>query len=530
MKGSTIVFIALLICLFLFANYKTGYILSYDEARHAVQGHFLYDYLRTILSGDIMSLKTFLGYYQQRGYNIGWNALYDPPAHALAQAITFMIFGASTYTSRLATLLIICFGSFLLFFISRKILKNVWLAIAAVFLYLLYPYAFEFSRESIPDMAAALLMVGWFYFFFYREPKYFSFVLSRRLRLRINLFDLVSAIFLTSATLMKYQNLIFASLFMAIYTIILFVTRWDKDFFSTLKSSGAWSIVKRYTLIVLVFLLLGGWWLKFSLIDSGMFQRVFFEGMQRQTTGDVFFYFKELAFTTFFAVFLAVVPFVMPKSRSYFKDNWHVLLFILVTLGFATFFISNQKIRYMIAAVPFIFIFMVQGLSELTLLLKRFYPYAFTSLVVLLLVPFVLKDIAIMDSRVKEYGSLNSEVVDFIKSIPDPKLLVYPKGGGKRSVNYTATPDLFAFEAMTAKKDFNPKNMRQLVEIDFWDGGIENNPAAYFTWLNQTQLPTYVFVYRYEPDSTLLQATTLVLPTLGYTTKNLTYFIVFQRK
>lgn len=532
-----IAFLLLLLLYFIFLNYKINYLMGYDEARHAVQGHFFYDYFRTILSRDVMSLGTFLSLYMQRGYNIGWNALYDPPLHAIAQALTFIFLGASAYTARLATMLIVLAGSFLVYLFALRVLKSKLLAVTVVFLYLLCPLVYEFARESRPDAASSFLMVGWFYFFF-KPGRYFSLVFSRRLKLRLGLNIMASALFLTGATLMRYQNLIFSTLFIAVYFCLLVA----KDFRTRVGfwDSRALGIFRDYAVVMIIFLLLGGWWLKFSLIDNNMLQRVFFEGMQRQTGTNHFFYLAETAKMTYFAALFAFVPIIgwlRNRRDSFLSQNWQLLLFVLVSFIFATFFITNQQLRYMIAALPFLFVLIVQGIYEaasfLHQLIRAIEPRYFSVAIALVFaVLYVMHDRNLADRKLFESGMENSEIRDFIMSAQDPKLLVYIKGGGVRSVNYMNTPDLFVFRAMTARRESDPNRMKQLVDMKFWEGDLEYNTAAYIQWLNQTSsnIPTYVFVFRYEPESPLLGAMSRLLPAIGFASKNLTYYTVFERK
>jgi 4-amino-4-deoxy-L-arabinose transferase-like glycosyltransferase len=534
--------VVLLLAFFLLMNYKIGYTLGYDESRHATQGHFFYDYLRTVLSGDFVSLRTFLDEYMKVGYNIGWPALIDPPAHAITQALIFMLVGASSYAVRLATMLLVIAGAFLLYFFAGRIFNSRYLAFVTVCLFLFYPYVFEYSRESIPDIATSFLMVGWFYYFFYKPGRYVSFVIARGTKIKLNLHLLIAAIFLAAATLMKYQNMIFAVLFVAIYVLVLCFRQWrlDRSLANAIVNSGSWKIIKQFFIVGVIFLLLGGWWLKFSLYDFGMFNRVFFEGMQRGAASkDYFFYVTETAKTTYFLLLFAIVPLLLwiRDRSSFLAQHWNLLLFMVVVYTFATFFISNQKIRYMIAGIPFLFMLIVQGINEFAMIvssrLKHIKPaYLVAAITLAFLLPFAWQDVQVANARMTDYGKYNTEVLDYIKAMPDPKLLVYPKGGGQRSVNYYATPDLFSFEAMVARKEFNPKNMHHLVDIRFWDGDLENNPQPYFKWLNATssQVQTAVFIFRYEPDSSLLPAMSRELPAMGFVPRNLTYFTVFEKK
>lgn len=509
MKRQYILFIVLLIAYLTFININLNYVLGYDESRHAVQGHFFYDYFRTLLSGRFVGVSQFLEEYSHTGYNIGWSALFDPPAHAIVQGLLFFI-NDSYIFARLATEVFVVGGAVIFYLLCLKVFEKKWLAIPTVFLYLMMPYVFTYSRESMLMVPISMLMVGWYYFTFHNNTKW-SWV--------------VAGLFLAGATLMKYNNIIYAGAFVAAYALIIMAVR--KDW----KDGHAWATALKSLVAAVIVFVLGAWWLKLQ-YDTGMLQRVWYEGAIRSEGVDRLFYVKSLFTLTYGFILLILVPLArLKRPGSWIQKNWRLGLFALTTTLIASSLITNLKIRYMIAAVPFFFIFIVQGAYELGNHIRL--QTHLVALVLLLgaLLVFSVKDAGIVVARPQDYGRYNTELIDTLSAIPDPKLLSYIKGGGARSVNYYDTPDYFAFQAMTFKNGFDPLKAAQFVDIQFWEGNLEYKYAEYLAFLNNTAttIPVIITLFRHEPNCTLYRTFGPLLEQSGFSTLNITYYTLYAK-
>ena len=345
--NKNIYFWLLIVFLILFASsqiiLKSNLTLGWDEGRHANSAHIWYDYYKTLLSGDFKSYKTFLNEYEQKGYNVKWYGLFDPPFQGMYTGLWFLIFGDSVVTARLSILILVCALSFVLYFLANKILKEEKLALAVVVLYLLSSPMNEFSNEVILEPLISLFFVGFIFFTFYRKKSNWDY--------------LWGGLFLTFATLMKYHTIIFTTAFIAVFLIYWVI----KKKYKTIKK-----YVIVYALQGVLYCALAGWWMYYSLIQNNVWQRTLEEGAGRArewTFTYLTFYFRDTWPATWGLVLFAFVPLFFKEGREFLKENLRLILCILTIYIIATALISNQQLRYAIPLLPLLYIIIIKGID-----------------------------------------------------------------------------------------------------------------------------------------------------------------------
>ncbi|MCK4589182.1 MAG: hypothetical protein KAT77_01980 [Nanoarchaeota archaeon] len=528
-----LIFLIIFIVFFLiFTNYRIHETQGWDESRHAVQGHLFYDYFKTSLSGDFMSFRTFIGLYQEKGYNAGW-FMFDPPFHAIVQGLIFTFLGASPVTASLATELFMVIGAFLLYFLSLKILHKKYLALGVVILYLLNPVVVKMGGLSMLAVPISFMMVGWYYFTFHREGKKLSIRFSENIKLVLSLNVFIGALFLTAATLMKYQSLIYVAIFYFLYVLYLWVK--DRKFpVYTLQSVIMQGII---------FFLISIWWIKFSLFDYGMLNKIL--GLDVVGASSQWFSFSYLAsflidtltYTQYIVLFTLPPLFLwfLKRRESFLSKNARLFILIFSIYLVATFLLTIRHFRYMIHAVPFIFILVVKGVDDVSNFIKtKFnFKYLFFILLAILVALSGFLSFNLMKNQIQGYGIYNTELVEYMASIPNPKYLINFDGDMKSGAGYYYNPDLFIFEAMMVNDKIgihNPKFMQQHVQYVRYN--MVQDYSQFANQLSQTsqQIKTIVIIFKNSnPNLFDLVEMDKALIEKEFEKKELTWYYVYEK-
>ena len=564
-----IMFILFMIGYLLLLNHNNIFVLQWDEARHSVQGHLFYDYFRTLLSGEFLSFTEFVSAYGEKGimpgmgYNIGWYAWFDPPAHAIAQAIVFFIFGPSVWSARFATHLLILFLSPFMYLLATKILGSRKLGLAATIIFFLSYLILYFGRLVILEVPIALLMAGWFYLLFYGTSKTYVIKFTKSIKLRFRWHVFWSALCLTGATMMKYQSLIFAGAFMAVYILFLILQDLKKekikqanDIIPVVLKSEGWSLGWMFVFQVAVIFLIGGLWMKASLLDAGMLERMAYEGMgrQRQWSPDYIFSFFIQTFTQTRIAYpfdpqlpppqlkyiipsiawFALIPlFGIHKKNSFIRKNPRLLILLATIYLISTFMITNRQLRYMLHAIPFLAILITQGAYTFASYLeKKRIPYAFTILMIAFIGVSAYTGISLQKMEIANYGVYSDELVRYMKGIDDPKMLLNIKNKvGPEETGYYYNPDLFIFEAMLSNRQHNARTMTQYASYIPWVS-IESDHEEFLSQVSlfDDQLKTVVIAFKHDAGGeNMVAPLTKKLLEEGFHATELEWYLVFEK-
>ncbi len=544
-------YVVLFLILYLALAFHTfNFELEYDEARHAAQGYFFYDYFKTLLGGSFISVPDFLVSYAEKGYNIGWLALYDPPFHGILQGLVYLVLGSNAFSARSATMLLSLIGAIFLYKISKEMLKDRFQAYMTVAFYLVMPFGFFYFRKSLLPLPISLMMMGWYYFFFYKKPKNLVIGIGAyKISIDINL--MISALFLTAATLMKYQSMIFAAAFIAAYSIYLLVKEMRAGKVSSLASMRrleSVSILMRFFISCLVFLILGAWWIKLSLLDYGLWQRVLFEGTERSREYNLafftFFFQETFRVTLYFASF-ALIPIISylskfknggERQKTFLSKNMREFIFMALIYVVATILISNKQLRYMVHALPFVFIFSVRGVADVSNFIGRkirIKPImAFCVISALFMTAFVIKDIQDMRDDFDAKGYESNELTEYLQAKGLSRYVLNIKASGAmHEAHYSFTPDLFILDAMRANKEHDPSNFRQLAETVYWSA-VKPQYKEYLAKLDtmSKQIPLIIVLFKYDLENDIMvEPVGTELKNLGFEETELTYYKVYEK-
>ena len=509
----------LIVFLILFASsqiiLKSNLTLGWDEGRHANSAHIWYDYYKTLLSGDFKSYKTFLNEYEQKGYNVKWYGLFDPPFQGMYTGLWFLILGDSVVIARLSILILVCALSFLLYFLANKILKEEKLALAVTVLYLLSSPMWEYSNEVILEPIISLFFVGWIYFTFYREKGSWDILLG--------------GLCLTAASLMKYHTLIFAVGF-----IIVLLIYW------TIKKE--YQTIKKYFMVYalqgVLYVAFAGWWMYYSLIQNNVWQRMLEEGAGRArewTFTYLTFYFRDTWPATWGLVLFVFVPLFFKEGREFLKKNLRLVLCILIIYIIATALISNQQLRYAIHLLPLLYIIIIKGIDlygkwidNIEVIKMKISFWILFILIIIMCSVFDYKDT--INRKVNMNGYQDYELLDYMKKVPEPKLLVNLKTPADiDTTGYYYNPDQFIFLTMMANKESNPILMKQYsYYIDL--KGIED-PKPVINSIEEFPANKAIVIFKYERVGYegMIAKIEPILQELNYTKKELKWWFVYQK-
>lgn len=494
--GFLIVYLLWIICM------TNGIMMSWDGSANAIQSHIYYDFIKGCVSGNGCSWSNFAAEYSKIiPSHFGFFTSIDPPGYSIVQAFLFLLFGSSYFIAMYTTVAITVLLAPLLYLLSKKILNSSTWAILVVVLYLLSAIAIDLVPMVIVDIPVSLIMVGWFYFTFYRDRKDSYFLLGGNKYL-FNRNWVYGALFLTWAGLIRYQNMIFYAVFMSAYFIYLLIKKqnWKELIFIGVIQSG-------------IFLVLAGPWLWY-MFSSGIWERVLFEGAGRGrewSISQMIFYFKEIFPKTCYLAVLAFIPLI--KDKQWSKSNARLIIMVLSLLITATFLISNQQLRYVIFVVPLIYIFIVKGIS-----LFKWKPV----LIFLVISLSIISGVIDIHEKREIYGTQDYEVLNRLASVPEPKAMFYIHPPKNLSSGLYANPDNWLFGLQT-----NGLSEYQMAQYIYWSS-IEPDPAAFFDYLTpiseQAHLSITIPKYRAmnaQVDALLLER--------NYTRIELEWYYVYEK-
>ena len=536
-KKENLLFILFILLYLIFVNYQINSELGYDESRHTAQGHFFYDYFRTILSSGYLPMQEFLQAYMEKGYNIGWLVLYDPPFHAIVQAMVFMFGGVSAFTARFATEILSIIGAFLLFALSKKVLKNKFQAFAVVALWYMSGFGIEYSRQSFLPMAIQSMMIGWFYYTFYKKGKVFNLRFSNFvLRFKTNI--LIGGLFLTAATLMKYQSLIFASAFMAVYILY--------RLYRHIREEGSWKdgetleLTLDYGMQCAAVFVIGVGWMRLSLWDYQMYGKVIWAGVTIDRVYSVkfftFFFTETLRIFWYVSIF-ALVPmigWIRNRKDSWLSRHMDIFLYVIVIYIVATFLISNKQIRYMVHALPLFSIIMVKGIADVSEFVSRKvrFKHVFAVVIVVILFLYAYLGVGVMQKITLRNGIENYELIDFLREKPDPKYVINVKASGNLSAYYF-NPDLFVHNTMRARKNNepDPRKFQQWSQTLYWSG-VKQDVGKFIQDMAELskQVDTYIVLFKFDaPHDIMVEPLGAALESDNFTMTETSYYKIYQK-
>lgn len=551
-----IMLIIFLVLFFIFMNVNNNQEMLFDEAVRATQGAFFHDYYKTILNDGPTDFNDFFNEYQAR-YSIGWGVVYPAPAHALLQGIIFLFMGGiNAWGAKLATQIFAIIGIIFMYSVATKVFKSRLMGLTSAVFMALSPFNFEYSRIGMHTIAIMSLNLAWFYFMFYHKGKKYTINLSK-LKIIIRTSAIWAGIFLAIATLMKYQTVVFAVIFGAVYGLYIIIRQIRKekisnyeDVLKAIKESGAYTLIWDYIIAGIIFFILGWWWIKFSLIDHGMLEKIKYEGLGRvtwqqngwqyplnQLTKFLHIPLEFLALNTFVWLF-AIIPFVArytwKKKDTFLKENSNMIIYVITIYLFFTYIMAHHELRYAVHIFPMVAIFAIKGikdLSELVLKNKKQSNIIFFTAIIVILGFFIIKDYQKTVYFIDTFGAEVNDVPEYILSKPDPKFIINIKGDGMRTTNYYYSPELYVFKFMANKGEYNPKRINHQYAYTYWTQ-LEPNDAylGFVEQLDQTstQAPVYVFMFEHEPD-TKIEKMGSALIEKGFKLKEVPYFKIYEK-
>lgn len=488
---------------------------QWDEGRHSVASHVYLEYIETIISDGYISWGDFAETYEQHMPGaFGWYTGFDPPAYHIFQSLFFLVFGAGYLTSRLTTGALILLGAPVLFLLSSKILKSKTLGVMTVSFYLLSPISIWYSPMTILAIPISFSMVAWYYFTFHRESKYFTLKYGDK-KLKINRNYIYGGFFLSIATMMKYQAMIFYAGFWVAYFIYLIATK---------KNAEAKELFIIGIVQSIIFFLVCGLWVKY-IFTSGVWKRIWYEGSGKERTASIFFYFIDTFKQTLYLAIFSFIPLLFKKGRRFYKKNARLVIWILSVLFIGTILIKNMQLRYLIHFVPFLFILIVRGLNDLC----RWMGHKDISRVILatgITALLVFSAYGQLTETKERYGVQNYELMEYQDKISDPKLLLYIHTPKNLSTGYYPNPDEWMFGTQITNKEHNPEKMGQFMKYIYWSTA-KSNPDALISSIDEwnTQIPTYVIVPKYRTATKIIDG-----KLSDYNKDELTWYNVYWRK
>jgi len=399
-----------------------------DEGRHATQSLLFKEYF----TSGTLSFSEFLNDFSERFYGVGWYALYDPPAHAIIQAITFLVAKPSVASARFLTYLFVFIGGIILYLFSVRLFHNTKDALLSTALFLLLPTVFIFAGQNYLVFPKMALTIAFFYSFIYAQG---------RARL------VLCTIFLALTTMMKYQSIIYMGVFLVVYLSI-----HKKQPFS----DKPWKEEVRFCFFLLFFTaLLIFPWAKFSLLDRGYKDILLYTGVtgpfREPFLHGYAFFARQVVIETLGVALLLVIPLWrwIANKKPDDKRMAILLLYVLSTIVVASIVLANQYLRMIIKIFPFVAILSVHAWRQVSE--KRWYVPA----IVLVLIVLLAYDINMMNEQIPLWGSHNPQLEEFFKVQRDPYLVVIPKGFGISSrpePGYYLSSDQIVFTALNSGK------------------------------------------------------------------------------
>lgn len=557
----TVALAVFMLLFFIFMNLNNHQEMMFDEAVRATQGAFFYDYFKTVLSDGFIPFSDFFDVYNQK-YSIGWGVVYPAPAHAILQAVIFLFMGGiSAWGAKLATQIFALAGIVFMYLLSSKVFKSRLMGLISSVFIALSPFNFEYSRIGMHTIAIMSMNLAWFYFLFYHKGKKIVVGITKQFSIPLRSSALWAGLFLAIATLMKYQTMIFAVIFGLVYSLYLIFKEMDKtkvkslkSFFAILNSSGATQLFWDYVLAGIIFLLLGWWWIKFSLIDHGMFEKIKYEGLGRETwqqngwlypinpiTKLFYIPLEFLALNTFVWLF-AAVPFILSawkrvskgKGSTFVKENPHLWIYVLVVYIFFTYIMAHHELRYAVHIFPMVAIFAVEGIRNISQMITSNKKHALTLFFIIFFAIstfFIIKDYHKTQYYLNTFGAESNELPKYILSKPDPKFIINIKGDGMRTINYYYSPELYVFKFMAYKQEHDPRKINHQYIYTYWtqlgQGDMYIRAADQMSQISK-KMDVYVFMFKYDPDDKIEKLGSALIRK-GFKEKDISYFKIYEK-
>ena len=563
-KDRYIIFTAVFVILLLFfLQYKGDFEIGYDESRHALQGVVFYDYFRNAFSGGTWDLSEFLDEYTQKYKNLGYQAIHDPPVRAIIQAMIYGILGVTVFAARFATQIFVILGTFLLYFLALKIFRNRFIAFSTAVLYALFPHTYYFSRLSFVSIPIGFSAIGWFFFLLYAKPRKFRVRISENIVLNLDINLIISSFFLILFTLMKYQGIMYVTLFYILYILYLLFANKEKahisnyqDVFLYIKESGAWRIFKKGFWQAIVFVIFAGPWVNFALFKQGHLKRLIWEGLQLPVfsysvdwgftpagewsqgfLGKALFAPVSMIYYSKFIALFALIPvliyiFSKDKKEAFIGKHMPIFIWILSVYLVFSFVLSQHQLRHGIQMVPFIIIAMVAGIIEFSNFIRNKVGFRVFALIFIITAAiFVAVDIGIANSHMNDFGKEDNEIIQYFKEQPLPRLVVNLRPRGEYTKNYYYSPDMFMFKAISSANEFKPDKIPQIIMYANWEDALEVDQQyiPFRNSVNDADLNRYIVMFRFASHDNLIVPVSEFLNNISWTSDELENWIIYKR-
>ena len=550
--------------------------LSYDESRHAAGGMIWHDYIKTIIFDNYVPFDEFVNKYQQMGYNAGWFVNIDPPVDGLIRVPFYLIFGPTFFAIRFMALVCSIISAILVYIIALRITKKEIVALSSAIILLMSTLFYMYSAiQALAPIPIAMMILFWYYFTFVHESKKnYKIKFFKDVYVSFNWNIIIGGLFLTLATLIQYAAAIFIDLFFVIYFIYLilgnyFEKRKEKDYrlnWKIFNESGALQVVFIAFLQNLVFLIISWKWLKYNLFDNHFLERIIttssqeirdcthdlnylslkYPWMGRGTSFSNFTYMIHgyLQRTLFFTLFFFYVIYLLIKGKIEDKETRkHIVIISLFFLAIYLYFslkMSNHQIRYIVHAFPLVIIVSAYGLYYIiNLKFKKHQKLIYFLVILTFVVSLFLVDTWMYNKTYQESGEKNDQLLDYLKSKQDFKILLHVPGTGSSETptptkSWYYNPDYVMFTFMRAKEGYNPFVFRQQGHLFEYRRdsleAVDYNAKNLVEQLKGVKnIPIYVVLYRYHESEFYNRWGHNFLEN-GFSVQNLTYWTVYYKE
>lgn len=549
--------------------------LSYDESRHAAGGMIWHDYIKTIVNDGYIHFDDFVNQYQKMGYNAGWFVNQDPPMDGIIRAIFYFIFGPTFFAIRFMALFCAIVSAIMLYVIGYHITKQRIVALSASIIMLMSTLFYMYSAiQALAPIPIIMMTLFWYYFTFVRVPKKnYKLKLFKESYVEFNGGIILGGLFLTLATLIQYAAALFIDIFFVFYIIYLLISQYFNNkktnkqlSWQIIPESGALQMIFVAFLQNLVFLLISYKWLKYNLFEMHWLERinyytsyvsecihdlnyisVKYPWMGWGTTISNFTYLIHgyLQRTAFFTIFFGYTVYLLLKKKiEDAETKKHFVIITILSLAIYLYFsfkMSNHQVRYAAHAFPLIILASTYGLYHLIQTkLKQKQQIIYIGIIFLFVIALFSLDTWMYKKTYAEFGEKNDELLEFLKSKPEQKILIHAPGTGSSQPPNTYhswyySPDYVLFTFMRAKEGYNPFNFKQQGHLfEYPRSHLDEVNSASKTLISQLKsipkgIPIYLVVYRYH-ESGFYSAFGDNFLNEGYSVTNLTYWTIYYKE
>ena len=543
--------------------------MSYDESRHAASGMIWYDYLKTIVFDGYVPFNAFINQYQKMGYNAGWFANQDPPVDGITRVPFYMIFGTTFVGVRAIALVCAIMSGILIYVIGYKITKKRIVALSSAIILLMSTLFYMYSAiQALVPIQIVTMVLFWYYFTFIRIPKKnYKIRLFKDTTIDFNWNILIGGLFLTFATLIQYSGALFIDLFFVLYVLYLMIAYLIKNRkvnLDLISKSGALQIMFVAFVQNLVFIMISWRWLQYNLFEMHWLDRIlYYTSHVSSSLHDLNYlglkypflasgtWFSNLTYmihgylqrTLFFTVFFAYALYLLFKNKiedeSIRKHLIIIALFFLAIYLFFSFKMSNHQIRYIAHAFPLVILASAYGLYHLIYSkFKQNQKLIYSGIIILFVVALFITDTWLYNKTYVEFGPKNDELLGFLSSKPEQKILLHAPGTGSSyppGGDWYYNPDYVMFTFMRAKESYNPFNFKQQGHLyEYPRNSLDEVASGSKNLVNQLKtvpknIPIYMVVYRYhEPGFYPAFGDNFLND--GYYALNLTYWTIYYKE